>query len=70
MSCPTSYELEWHAESKDKALPGEMPQQEVWFGIGPGRAVRVMRSGLVVEYSSDYRAAIGVVFMDVGTPPS
>jgi len=35
------------------------------LGVGPGRALRRM-PGLLVEYSSEYQAAVGVVFTDVG----
>lgn len=41
-------------------------QGEAWFGIGPGKALRLMRDGLLVEYDTNYRAAIGVVSMDIG----
>lgn len=46
-----------------------MPTEEAWFGIGPGKAVRLMRNGLVVEYNTDFRAAVGVVFTEIGVAP-
>ena len=55
-----------YAEREGQSVPGEILHEEAWFGIGPGRAVRLMRSGLVVEYSTEYRAAVGVVSMDIG----
>lgn len=47
---------------------------EDWYGIGPGKALRVMRNGLVIEYDTGYRAAVGAVFTEIGAhmspPPS
>ncbi len=54
---------------KDGALQEVLHRGEAWIGIGSGKAVRQMRNGLVVEYNTEYRAAVGVVSTEFGVTP-